>query len=92
MNNIKESDIRKMLRDYLRLRGWHVHHNLAGLGTYRGISDLTCVKNGRVVFLEVKTPTGRQSEGQAKFQEEITSAGGEYVLASCIEDLQEAEM
>ena len=89
---MKESDIRKLLRDYLRWHGWHVHHNLAGLGTYPGISDLTCIKDGRVVWLEVKTPSGRQSEGQVKFQQKVEAAGGEYVLACSIENLKEAGM
>jgi Holliday junction resolvase len=94
MNNIKlkESDIRKQLQDYLRWHGWHVHYNLQGLGSYRGVSDLTCIKGGRVVWLEVKTPTGKQREDQKMFQAEVEAAGGEYVLACCIEDLKEAVM
>jgi len=89
---LKESDIRKQLQDYLRLKGWHVHYNLQGLGSYRGLSDLTAIKDGWVIFLEVKTPTGTQREDQKKFQAEVEAAGGSYVLACCIEDLQKAGM
>ncbi len=89
---MKESDIRKLLQDYLRWHGWHVHYNLQGLGSYRGVSDLTCIKDGRVVWLEVKTPTGTHRDDQKKFQAEVEAAGGEYVLACCIEDLKEAGM
>ena len=85
---LKESDIRKMLQEYLRWKGWHVHYNLQGLGSYRGLSDLTAIRNGRVVFLEVKTPTGSQRDDQKIFQAEVEAAGGEYVVACCIEDLQ----
>lgn len=94
MNKIKlkESDIRKQLQDYLRLKGWHVHYNLQGLGCYRGISDLTCIKAGRVVFLEVKTPKGKQSDAQVRFQKEIEAAGGEYLVAHDIDSLMRAGM
>ncbi len=85
-----ETDIRKQLQDYLGWRGWHVHYNLAGLGSYPGISDLTAIKNGRVVWVEVKKPgTGKQSDKQKQFQVDIEAAGGEYVIARSIEDLKE---
>ena len=92
MLKLKESDIRKQLQDYLRWRGWHVHYNLQGLGSYRGASDLTAIKAGRTVWLEVKTPTGTQSDDQVKFQADIEAAGGEYVLAYSIECLMRAGM
>jgi len=50
-------------------------------------------KDGRTVHLEVKKPgTGRQSNNQKKFQADLEAAGGEYVIAKCIEDLQEVGM
>lgn len=43
----------------------------------RGWPDLTCVlPNGVVVFVEVKTKTGRLSKLQAKTISEINSQGG----------------
>ncbi len=85
-----ETDIRRQLRDYLKMKGWFVYHNLAGLGSYAGLSDLVAVKDGRVVHIEVKRPgTGKQSDNQVKFQSDLESAGGEYVIARSIEDLQD---
>ena len=44
-------------------------------GSYRkchmqinGVADLCCFVDGRVIYLEVKTPTGKQSEAQKEFQ------------------------
>ncbi len=86
---ISESDIRRQVRDYLRIRGWFVFHILqGGVGVYRGITDLIAVKGGRVIFLELKTKTGRQSQHQVKFQADIEAHGGEYVLCRGVEDLQ----
>lgn len=46
----------------------------------KGISDLIAVKNGRVVFIEVKTPRGRLSEYQEQFAENLRGHGGEYMV------------
>ena len=85
---IKESDIRKQIQDYLRWNGWFVYYNLAGLGSYPGLSDLVAVRGGRVVHIEVKTPKGVQSDKQKKFQHKLEAAGGEYILARGIEDVE----
>ena len=88
---VSETDIRRMLVDYMRMKGWFVYHNLAGIGTYPGLSDLVAVKNGRVIHVEVKKPgTGRQSEKQEVFQYNLESHGGEYLIARSIEDLEGA--
>ncbi len=85
---LTEIDIRGQVRDYLRIRGWFCFHVLQGLGAYRGISDLIAVKDGRVIFVELKTATGRQSAYQETFQADLEAAGGEYVLCRGVEDLQ----
>ena len=88
MKGLKEKDIRKQIQDYLRWTGWFVFYHLQGLGSYRGLSDLQALKDGRSVFIEVKTPRGRQSEHQKKFQRLVENAGLEYVLARGIEDVE----
>ena len=85
---MKEREIRKQIQDYLRWTGWFVYYNLAGLGSYPGLSDLVAVKNGRVVHIEVKTPKGRQSDWQKRFQRDLEAAGGEYILARSVADVE----
>lgn len=77
---LTEADIRRQVQDYLRIKGWFVVYVLQGLGAYRGISDLIAVKDGRTVFVELKTAAGRQSEHQRRFEADLEAAGGEYVL------------
>ena len=84
---VTETDIRRQVRDYLRYRGWFCFHVLQGLGAYRGISDIIAVKGGRVLFVELKTPRGRQSEYQKVFQADLEAAGGEYILCRGADDL-----
>ena len=85
---MKEREIRKQIQDYLRWTGWFVYYNLAGLGSYPGLSDLVAVKDGRVVHIEVKTPKGRQSDRQKRFQQNLEAAGGEYILARSVADVE----
>lgn len=86
---LKESDIRQQIKDYLQLQGYFTFHLLQGLGCYPGLSDIVAMKNGQVLFVEIKRPAGRQSDKQKKFQADVEAAGGEYILARGIEDLQE---
>lgn len=85
---VKESDIRRQIKQYMEWNGWTVLYHLQGLGSFRGMSDLQCLKKGRCVFLEIKRPNGKQSEYQKKFQELVESAGFEYVLAKSIDDVE----
>jgi len=83
-----ETDIRREIVQYLRLTGWFCYHNLAGIGTYPGLSDLVAVKDGKVIHIEVKRPGGRQSEKQKQFQADLEVAGGKYLIATSIDDLE----
>ena len=51
-------------------------------GVLAGVSDLIIVLKDKVVFVELKTLTGkgRQSESQKAFQKEIESRGHTYLL------------
>jgi Holliday junction resolvase len=85
---LTETDIRRQVTDYLQLRQYFCFYVLQGLGAYKGIPDLIAVKNGRVLFIELKTPRGRQSDYQRKFQANLEAAGGDYVLCRGVDDLQ----
>ena len=89
MKQLKESDIRKQIRDYLRLKGWYVMYFLAGLGAFPGLSDMAVIKEGRVLWVEIKKSGGKQSEKQIEFQRQIEAHGGTYIIATSIDDLEE---
>jgi hypothetical protein len=61
---------------------------LTNIGVKAGVSDLIFVQQGRILFLEIKTDTGKQSEKQKQFQKQIESLGYEYYLIRSVEDLQ----
>lgn len=51
-----------------------------------GGSDLVGVFRGRAVFIELKTPIGRQSKEQRQFQQLVERKGGIYVVIRSVED------
>ena len=81
-----EASVKEQIKDYANLTGWAIVPILQGLGCYPGITDFFLIKNGRVIFLETKSSSGSQRPAQIEFQELIESHGGEYLLASCLED------
>ena len=83
-----ETFIRKSVTDALRASGWYTFYNFQGLGAYKGISDLTAVKDGQTLFVEIKTKTGRQSDYQMQFQKDIEAHGGVYVVARGLKDVE----
>ena len=85
-----ESEILTVVRDFLRLRGWFVIRNQQGLGSHLGMADLTAIKNGKVIFVEVKTPKGRLGEYQRKFKRDIEEHGGIYLVVRSVEELEKA--
>ena len=54
-----------------------------------GISDLIAIRDGRVLFLEVKRPGGKQSADQIKFMKAIRSKGGVYEVLMSVDDAEE---
>ena len=90
MSKQPESLILRQVGDYLRARGWYVIRIVQGIGCHKGISDIIAVHRGRVLFVEVKTPTGRLSDWQQAFGQTILNEGGEYIVARGYEDLEKA--
>ncbi len=86
-SGVSESEIRAQIKEYLQWQGWFVFYHLQGLGSYPGLTDLQAVKNGQALYIEVKKPGGRQSPKQKQFQQDLESAGGTYILASSVDDI-----
>ena len=86
----RESDIQATIRDWLRWHGWFCWKVHQSLGSYKGVSDLVAIKAGRVLFIEVKTSTGRLGVHQQAFRDELTRHGGTYIVARSIEDVEQA--
>ena len=53
-----------------------------------GKHSLTALKDGKTLYIEIKTATGKQSQWQIEFQETCEAHGGTYILARSVKDVQ----
>ena len=83
-----ESLILQQVRDMLRLDGWDVTRHQQGLGSRRGFPDLTALKDGVTLYIEIKTATGKQSAYQVEFEKVCKAHGGTYIVARSVEDIK----
>ena len=58
------------------------------MGEYKGASDLVIIHKGKLIFVEVKTPTGVQSKDQKIFETHVRQCGYDYFLVRSIEDFK----
>jgi hypothetical protein len=57
-------------------------------GVLAGVSDLICVNNGEVLFIELKDYKGKQSEKQKEFENKIISQGLKYYLVRSLDEFK----
>jgi hypothetical protein len=53
---------------------------LKATGLLAGVSDLIILRKNEVIFVELKTATGKQSKEQKSFQEKVTKLGFKYYI------------
>ncbi len=85
---LPENQIQSMIIQMLRQFGWFVVKIHQSLGSYKGIADLYVLKDGRSIWIEVKTPRGRLSEHQERFRDDVGVHGGEFIVARGIDDIE----
>lgn len=61
---------------------------MKGEGVLAGFSDLVIIADRNVLFVEVKTKDGRQSENQKTFQTNIERLGFEYKICRSLSSFQ----
>ena len=77
-----EQKIRLEIRKFLKNVGFSCWDFEQGRKTRQtpGFSDLVACGHGLILFIEVKTETGTQSDAQKVFEDEVTANGGKYFL------------
>ena len=61
---------------------------MKGEGVLAGFSDLVVIAEANILFVEVKTKEGRQSELQKKFQADVERLGFQYSVCRSLQDFQ----
>lgn len=62
----------------------------AAMGAFSGFADLVVMVGRQVLFLEVKTARGRQSEDQLEFQRLVEAMGWPYEIVRSVDDAMDA--
>ncbi len=57
-------------------------------GLMSGVSDLICINNGKILFIECKDEKGRQSDKQKEFEIIINSQGFKYYLVRSLDEFK----
>lgn len=57
-----------------------------GMGVHPGFADLLVLSEGRLLFLEVKSKTGRLSETQEAFRDAVQAQGLAWALVRSVDD------
>jgi hypothetical protein len=88
---VRERDVLRQVRDYLTLKNFFVYRNHQSLGSHKGLSDLTAIKGGRVIWVEIKKPGGKLSDYQRVFRDNITYCGGTYYVVDSLDFMMALE-
>ena len=59
---------------------------LVGMGVHPGFADLMVISGGRVLFLEVKSQTGRLRKSQEGFRDTVSAQGFGWALVRSVDD------
>ena len=59
---------------------------LVGMGVHSGFADLIVISGGRVLFLEVKSQTGRLRKSQEVFRDTVCAQGFGWALVRSVDD------
>lgn len=61
-------------------------------GAMAGVADLVIVAKDRHIYIEMKTPKGKQSELQVQFEQRVTALGHAYYVCHSIEEFMQVCM
>ena len=76
VNEIAANDRRGQIRQSI----------LVGMGVHAGFADLVLISGGRVLFLEVKSQTGRLRKSQEGFRDTVIAQGFGWALVRSVDD------
>ena len=80
MKNTPENNEKKVIKDYLDIKGIFHFPIMQGLGSAKGLPDRFAIRKGKVYAIEIKSGIGKQSEWQKWFQLNWEAEGGIYIL------------
>jgi hypothetical protein len=71
-----ERQFERAVVEYAELRGWMVYHTFDSRRSNPGFPDLVMVRDGKLVFAELKSQNGRVSRSQGDWLEALDGVAG----------------
>lgn len=84
-----ETILKQQVKAYLNIRGILWWWNLAGIGVYPGLSDISCLHNGKFYALELKAPKGKPSPKQEEYLQRVNESGGVGRVIRSLEEVMQ---
>ncbi len=85
---LKESDIKRQIQKYLKLRGIFNWNQWQGQFSVPGVPDVIGIlKGGRILGIEIKRPGGKIRDEQKAFIDRINEEGGLAFVAYSVDDV-----
>lgn len=75
-----EAQLQAAIVELARLLGWLAYHPFDSRHSAAGYPDLTLTRNGRLVFAELKTETGKLSDAQASWRDALNKAACDFYI------------
>lgn len=75
-----ERELQDAIVQTARVLGWRVYHTHDSRHSAAGYPDLTMVRNGRLVFAELKSATGKASEAQQEWLRDLRLSSAEVYM------------
>ena len=77
---VSEAEFQAAVVQLAKTLGWHWHHAHDSRRTEAGFPDLVLVRQGELLFVELKTDRGRLSRAQAEWRDVLQSCGAAWHL------------
>lgn len=69
-------------------RSFYYGSHLKKMGLRSGVPDLLIIKNGRPIYIELKSKKGKLTKNQENIRDEIIKNGADYYVINCIDSIE----
>jgi hypothetical protein len=85
---LENRDVRDPIISFLQVHGWFCWINWQGPYSYKGVTDITAMRDGEVWWIECKVPGEDLRPEQIAFRRDVLRSGGKWLLAERLEDVE----
>jgi hypothetical protein len=77
---VTEAELFEAIRTLAHLLSWEIYHTHDSRRSAPGFPDLVLMRPPELVFIELKTQTGRLTKAQQRWQDELAACGADVAV------------